>query len=282
MSIPNKTDTSSIDISALESTLCNRIAGEVRFDDGSRALYATDASNYRQIPIGVVIPRSIEDVIATVATAKEFGAPILSRGAGTSIAGQCCNAAIVMDFSKYLNKIIEIDPEKRLARVQPGVILDDLRNAAEKVGLTFGPDPATHKWCTLGGMIGNNSCGVHSIMAGRTVDNIESLDVLLYDGTRMNIGSGLIPPTPFSLLGEGGVKILGEEKAPSPSRERGWGVRRKFIKALRAQSPILMEMKFAEHSHKSRVVFRDIVLISFCRRMDLMWRVPSLARKERL
>ena len=179
-----------LDVSQLESKLKSHLAGEVRFDAGSRALYATDASNYRQVPIGVVIPRTIDDVIATVATAREFGAPILSRGAGTSIAGQCCNAAIVMDFSKYLNKIIEIDPERKLARVQPGVILDDLRSEAEKFGLTFGPDPATHKWCTLGGMIGNNSCGVHSIMAGRTVDNLESLEVLLYDGTRMTVGKG--------------------------------------------------------------------------------------------
>jgi FAD/FMN-containing dehydrogenase/Fe-S oxidoreductase len=191
MSISPLTNTAAIDISRLEFTLRSRVSGEVRFDAGSKALYATDASNYRQVPIGVVIPRTIDDVIATVATAKEFGAPILSRGAGTSIAGQCCNTAIVMDFSKYLNKIIEIDPEKRTARVQPGVVLDDLRNAAEKHGLTFGPDPATHKWCTIGGMIGNNSCGVHSIMAGRTVDNIESLDVLLYDGSRMQVGKGV-------------------------------------------------------------------------------------------
>ncbi len=188
MSKANLATLPSLDISALESTLKHRVSGEVRFDAGSRALYATDASNYRQVPIGVVIPRTIDDVVATVATATEFAAPILSRGAGTSIAGQCCNIAIVMDFSKYLNKIIEIDPEKRIARVQPGAVLDDLRSAAEKHGLTFGPDPATHKWCTMGGMIGNNSCGMHSIMAGRTVDNLHSLEVLLYDGTRMNAG----------------------------------------------------------------------------------------------
>lgn len=184
--------TLSLDIPQLESKLKRHLSGEVRFDAGSRALYAADASNYRQVPIGVVIPRTIDDVIATVVTAREHGAPILSRGAGTSIAGQCCNAAVVMDFSKYLNKIIEIDPARKLARVQPGVILDNLRSQAEKFGLTFGPDPATHKWCTLGGMIGNNSCGVHSIMAGRTVDNIEALEVLLYDGTRLRVGAGSV------------------------------------------------------------------------------------------
>lgn len=185
-------ETDSFDEKKIESALSRNTSAEVRFDNGSRALYAADASNYRQVPIGVVIPRSIEDVIATVAIAREHGAPILSRGAGTSIAGQCCNAAIVMDFSKYLNKIIEIDPDRRIARVQPGVILDDLRHAAAKHGLTFGPDPATHKWCTLGGMIGNNSCGVHSIMAGRTVDNIESLDVLLYNGSRLSVAKSSV------------------------------------------------------------------------------------------
>ncbi len=175
----------------LERDLRRNISGEVRFDRGSRAIYAEDASNYRQVPIGVVIPRSIDDVVATIAIAREHGAPILSRGAGTSIAGQCVNAAIVLDFSKYLNNVIEIDPAQRLALVQPGCVLDNLRSEAEKHHLTFGPDPATHKYCTLGGMIGNNSCGVHSVMAGRTVDNVHSLEVLLYDGTRMKVGKSI-------------------------------------------------------------------------------------------
>jgi FAD/FMN-containing dehydrogenase/Fe-S oxidoreductase len=219
MSISTLKNTTTIDISALEYSLRRRIAGEVRFDAGTKAIYATDASNYRQIPIGVVIPRTIEDVIATVAAAREFGAPILSRGAGTSIAGQCCNAAIIMDFSKYLNKIIEIDPERRIAHVQPGVVLDDLRNAAEKYGLTFGPDPATHKYCTLGGMIGNNSCGVHSIMSGRTVDNIESLDILLYDGRRLRVGES-------SVDGKGQGGIL--EKLQAIANTYGDEIRRTF------------------------------------------------------
>jgi FAD/FMN-containing dehydrogenase len=178
-----------VDSRALESDLRSRVAGEVRFDTSSRALYATDGSSYRQVPIGVVVPRTCDDVIATLATCREHGAPILSRGGGTSLAGQCCNAAVVMDFSKYLAQILEIDPARKLARVQPGVILDHLRNAAEKHHLTFAPDPATHDRCTLGGMIGNNSCGVHSVMAGKTDDNIEALDVLTYDGLRMNVGA---------------------------------------------------------------------------------------------
>jgi FAD/FMN-containing dehydrogenase/Fe-S oxidoreductase len=178
-----------VDSIQLASALKGRVHGEVRFDAGSRALYATDSSNYRQVPLGVVLPRDIDDVIATVATAKEYGAPILCRGGGTSLAGQCCNVAVVLDFSKYMARIIDIDPDRGLARVEPGVILDDLRNAAEKFHLTFAPDPATHSRCTLGGMIGNNSCGVHSVMAGKTDDNIESLDVLTYDGIRMKVGA---------------------------------------------------------------------------------------------
>jgi len=152
-------------------------------------MYATDGSNYRQVPIGVVLPRDVEDVLATVSLAREFAAPLLCRGGGTSLAGQCCNVAVVIDFSKYMAKILELDPERRIARVQPGVILDHLRNAAEKHRLTFGPDPATHDRCTLGGMIGNNSCGVHSVMAGKTDDNIEALDILTYDGLRMKVGA---------------------------------------------------------------------------------------------
>jgi len=177
-----------IDATGLAAALKRDLRGEVRFDDGSRALYATDGSNYRQVPIGVVLPRDVDDVITTIALARKFGAPILCRGGGTSLAGQCCNVAVVLDFSKYMAKIVEVDPVRRIARVQPGVILDHLRNAAEKHHLTFGPDPATHDRCTLGGMIGNNSCGVHSVMAGKTDDNIEELEILTYDGLRMRVG----------------------------------------------------------------------------------------------
>jgi FAD/FMN-containing dehydrogenase/Fe-S oxidoreductase len=177
-----------VDASALASALKREVRGEVRFDDGSRALYATDASNYRQIPIGVVLPRDINDVLATITLARQFGAPILARGGGTSLAGQCCNVAVILDFSKYMHEIVEMNPGEKFARVQPGIILDHLRDAAEKHELTFGPDPATHAYCTLGGMIGNNSCGVHAVMAGKTVDNIEELDVITYDGVRMRVG----------------------------------------------------------------------------------------------
>ncbi|MGH9326922.1 MAG: FAD-binding and (Fe-S)-binding domain-containing protein [Terriglobia bacterium] len=177
-----------VDVRGLAEELKRSTEGEVRFDAGSRAMYAVDASNYREVPIGVVIPRTIADVTAAIRISREFDAPILSRGGGTSLAGQCCNVAVVIDWSKYLNTVLEIDPVQRVARVQPGCILDDLRNQAGQYGLTFGPDPATHNHCTLGGMLGNNSCGVHAQMAGAVSNNVESMDVLLYDGTRMTVG----------------------------------------------------------------------------------------------
>jgi FAD/FMN-containing dehydrogenase/Fe-S oxidoreductase len=178
-----------VNAAGLAEALRSDVQGEVRFDRGTRALYATDGSNYRQVPIGVVLPRDADDVLATVALCREFGAPLLCRGGGTSLAGQCCNVAVILDFSKYMARILEIDPARRIARVQPGVVLDTLRAAAEKHHLTFAPDPATHDRCTLGGMIGNNSCGVHSVMAGKTDDNIEELEILTYDGVQMKVGA---------------------------------------------------------------------------------------------
>ena len=177
------------DSQKLESLLKKTVRGEVRFDASSRALYATDASNYRQVPIGLVIPRDADDVEATVAGCRAIGAPILARGGGTSLSGQCCNVAVVLDFSKYLNQIVALDPASKRARVEPGIVLDRVRDAAEVHHLTFAPDPATHSRCTIGGMIGNNSCGVHALLGGKTVDNVESLDILLYDGTKLSVGA---------------------------------------------------------------------------------------------
>jgi FAD/FMN-containing dehydrogenase/Fe-S oxidoreductase len=174
---------------SLATDLRRQTSAEVRFDNGSRALYATAGGNYRQIPIGVVIPRSEDDVIETIAVCRKYAAPVLARGGGTSLAGQCCNVAVVIDCSKYLRGILELNQEKKCARVQPGVVLDDLRNAAEKYHLTFAPDPSTHDHCTLGGMIGNNSCGVHSVMGGKTVDNVEQLRVITYEGLQLTVGA---------------------------------------------------------------------------------------------
>ncbi|HEV8098959.1 MAG TPA: FAD-binding oxidoreductase, partial [Gaiellaceae bacterium] len=187
----------SVDVRALEHDLVDAVEGEVRFTAGDRALYSATGANYRQLPIGVVIPRSLDDVVESVRLCREHGAPLLSRGGGTGLAGQTTNVAIVIDFSKYLNQVLEIDPERKLARVQPGLILDHLRGKAEQEHqLTFGPDPSTHEYCTLGGMIASNSCGVRSIMAqfygpgARCSDNVHELEVLLYDGRRLRAREG--------------------------------------------------------------------------------------------
>ena len=172
----------------LEQRLKKTVRGEVRFDAGSRALYATDASNYRQLPIGVVIPRDAVDVIAALDACRSVGAAVLPRGGGTSLAGQCTNVAVVFDYSKHMNGLTSLDPHAKLAKVEPGIVLDRLREAAERHQLTYAPDPATHSRCTLGGMMGNNSCGVHGLLGGKVVDNVESLDIVLYDGTRMTVG----------------------------------------------------------------------------------------------
>src|SRR5258708_38281967 len=189
--------TADVDAAALAEALRSQIQGEVRFDRGTRALYATDGSNYRQVPIGVVLPRDADDVLATVALCRQFGAPLLCRGGGTSLAGQCCNVAVILDFSRYMAKILEIHPSRRIARVQPGVVLDHLRAAAEKHHLTFGPDPATHDRCTLGGLIGNNSCGVHSVMAGKTADQLPQLEIL--PSARLPVKHGTTPPQQLPL-----------------------------------------------------------------------------------
>jgi len=170
--------------SSLERDLRGALGENVRFDAGVKALYATDASNYRHIPLAVAVPRDADSVLNTIAVCRAHQVPFLSRGAGTSLAGQTCNTAVVLDFSRHMNRILGIDVANRVATVQPGVILDHLRMEAEKYDLTFGPDPATHSRCTLGGMIGNNSCGVHSILAGKTVDNVQTLDIATYDGLR--------------------------------------------------------------------------------------------------
>jgi FAD/FMN-containing dehydrogenase/Fe-S oxidoreductase len=173
----------------LARALERAIEGEVRFGDGDRALWATDASNYRQTPIGVVLPKTADDAVAVMKLCAEYDAPVTPRGGGTSLAGQTCNTAVIIDFSKYMNNVLRIQPEARLAEVEPGCVLDTLRDAAEEHHLTFPPDPATHSRNTLGGMIGNDSCGVHSIMTGRTADNLEALDVVAYGGLRLTVGA---------------------------------------------------------------------------------------------
>jgi FAD/FMN-containing dehydrogenase/Fe-S oxidoreductase len=166
----------------LEQELKKSVSGEVRFDPYSRAMYSTDASIYQIEPIGVVLPRNKEDVIATVELAHKYGIPILPRGGGTSLAGQTVGRAIVVDMSKYMNNVLEVNTEEQWARVQPGIVLEQLNHQIRNTGLFFTPDPATANRSNVGGAIGNNSCGSHSILYGKTIDQIIELETVLSDG----------------------------------------------------------------------------------------------------
>ncbi|WP_371515992.1 FAD-binding and (Fe-S)-binding domain-containing protein [Kitasatospora sp. NBC_01300] len=168
------------------------LRGEVRFGTAERTVYSHDASNYRQLPLGVVKPADLDDVRTALALCRRYGVPVVPRGAGTSIGGQAIGpGAVVLDFRRHLGAVLDIDPQARTARVQPGTVLDDLQRAARPYGLRFGPDPSTHSRCTLGGMIGNDSCGSHSLAWGRTSDNVEQLELLLADGTELTVGGRL-------------------------------------------------------------------------------------------
>ncbi|MCC3771456.1 FAD-binding and (Fe-S)-binding domain-containing protein, partial [Streptomyces sp. UNOC14_S4] len=180
----------------LEAALRTAIRGDVATDVTARALVTMDASNYRRTPTAVVAPHDADDVEAALAVCGEFAEPVVPRGGGTSIAGQATGTGVVLDFTRYMTAITRIDPEARTATVQPGVVLDTLRSAAAPYGLTFGPDPSTHARCTLGGMIGNNACGSHSVAWGTTADNVHELRVLTYGGERARLARGLdgLPP----------------------------------------------------------------------------------------
>lgn len=223
-----------VDVTSLETSLKKTIKGEVRFDEGSRALYSTDSSNYRQVPLGVVLPASEEDVINTIALCRQYGAPLLSRGGGTSLAGQTCNVAVVMDMSKYYNKILLLNTGEKTVSVQPGIVLDHMKNETEKAGLTFGPDPSTHNHCTIGGMMGNNSCGTHSVMSAfygygaRMSDNLASMTIVTYDGIRMEVG-----PTPDEAFNQ--IQQEGGRKAEIYLSLRN--LRDKYADLIRARFP---------------------------------------------
>lgn len=185
-----------VDAKSLCRELGRALKGEVRFDSASIGLYATDSSNYRQIPIGVVIPRTLDDVVITHRLCCRYGAPIVSRGGGTSLSGETVNFAVVIDHSKYLRHITPADRDRRLITVENGAVNDDVNAAAGEVGLVFGPDPSSHAYCTIGGNVGNNSCGVHSVQSQlygpgpRTSDNVHSLEIVTYDGARFRVGVG--------------------------------------------------------------------------------------------
>jgi FAD/FMN-containing dehydrogenase/Fe-S oxidoreductase len=183
-----------LDRRRLRRDLTRAIEGDVRFDTKHRALYAHDASNYRQVPIGVVFPRTLNDVVATHEVCSAHGAPIVARGAGTSLSGETVNVAVVIDCSRHLTWIGDAEESHRLIRAQPGAINEHVNERAGKAGLVFGPDPSTHAYCTIGGNIGNNSCGMHSVQAAfegdgaRTSDNVHELEVLTYRGARLRVG----------------------------------------------------------------------------------------------
>ncbi len=172
----------------LRRALADRVDGEVRFDVGSLGAYSTDSSNYRQIPLAVVAPRTVDAGAAAIGVCSEHGVPVLSRGGGTSLAGQTTNAAVVIDWTKYCNRLVHVDPESRRCVTEPGIALDDLNRQLSEYGLMFGPKPSTHHSCTIGGMIGNNSCGSTAQAYGKTGDNVHRLEVLTYDGDRMWVG----------------------------------------------------------------------------------------------
>lgn len=206
------------DAGSLERDLRAQVDGEIRFDAGSRAAYSTDASNYRQIPIAVVVPHSIEAAARTVDICRAHDVPLLGRGGGTSLAGQCANAAVVVDFSKYCNHLLSVDPDAHSCWVEPGIVLDDLNAALAGYGLQFGPAPATHNHCTLGGMIGNNSCGATAQRTGKTAENTLALDVVLYDGTRMQVGA--TPDTDYAGIAAGGGRAAEVYQQLRELRER--------------------------------------------------------------
>lgn len=175
-------------LAGLESSLRAQVDAEVRFDAGTLAAYSTDASNFRQVPLGVVVPRTVEAGAAALRICRDFDAPVLSRGGGTSLAGQCTNEGVVVDWSKHCHGVVSVDAESRTCVVEPGIVLDALNEQLRPFDLRFGPEPATHMNCTIGGMIGNNSCGATAQAYGKVVDNVRRLEVQLYDGTRFWCG----------------------------------------------------------------------------------------------
>src|SRR5215469_10561321 len=172
------------DTGTLRAALEEHVDGEVRFEAGSRAAYAHDGSNYRQVPIGVVVPRTVDAAVEAIAVCRESGVPVLSRGGGTSLAGQCCNEAVVIDWTKYCHRLLSVDRDAKTAVLQPGMALDRANDELARYGLMVGPKPSTHVSCTIGGMIGNNSCGSTAQAYGKMVDAVRRLEIVTYGGLR--------------------------------------------------------------------------------------------------
>ncbi|MEU2794951.1 FAD-binding and (Fe-S)-binding domain-containing protein [Streptomyces sp. NPDC007117] len=210
---------------AFVAALRSAVRGASDFGAAARALTTMDASNYRRVPLGVLAPRDADDIAAALTVCREYGVPVVPRGGGTSIAGQATGTGLVLDLTRHLRTILDVDPAARTAVVQPGVILDDLRAAAAPHGLTFGPDPSTHSRCTLGGMIGNNSCGAHSVAWGTTADNVRGLSVVRYGGQalRLERGSGAGPAGVDALVA-GHLALLRTGYPDLPRRISGYAL----------------------------------------------------------
>jgi FAD/FMN-containing dehydrogenase/Fe-S oxidoreductase len=209
----------------LEAELRKAVRGDVGFGATARALVTMDASNYRRVPLGVVAPRDADDVAAVLEVCRAHAVPVVPRGGGTSIAGQATGTGVVLDFTRYLNRLVSLDPESRTAVVQPGLVLDRLQEAAAPHGLRFGPDPSTHSRCTLGGMIGNNSCGAHSVAWGTTADSVRELDVVTARGRRLRLGrdwSGA--PDGLRALVDGELALLRTGFPELPRRISGYAL----------------------------------------------------------
>src|SRR5690348_13390791 len=209
----------------LEADLRKAVRGEVGFDVTSRALTTMDASNYRRVPLGVVAPRDADDVAAVLEVCRAHGVPVVPRGGGTSIAGQATGTGVVLDFTRHMNRLLELDPGSRTAVVQPGLVLDRLQEAAAPHGLRFGPDPSTHSRCTLGGMIGNNSCGSHSVAWGTTADSVRELSVVKGNGSVVRLGqSWQGAPDGLRTLVEGELALLRTGFPELPRRISGYAL----------------------------------------------------------
>lgn len=204
--------------------LTSRLAGEVRSDDGTRAAYASDASNHRVVPACVVFPRTTEDIATTVHLCVEAGIPITSRGAGTNVAGNAIGPGVVIDYSRHLTRVLSVDPETRSAVVEPGVVLDKLQAAARPHGLRFGPDPSTHNRCTIAGMVGTNACGSHSVAWGTTADNVMELDVVLADGGVRSLGRDHELSNKLTNLRDQHLAVIREELGRFPRQISGYGL----------------------------------------------------------
>ncbi|MGW0766743.1 FAD-binding and (Fe-S)-binding domain-containing protein [Streptomyces sp. NPDC002676] len=213
------------DLSGLEAELRRVVRGEVGFDTTSRALVTMDASNYRRVPLGVAAPRDEDDVAAVLEVCRARGVPVVARGGGTSIAGQATGTGVVLDFTRHMNGLLELDPGTRTAVVQPGLVLDRLQEAAAPHGLRFGPDPSTHSRCTLGGMIGNNSCGSHSVAWGTTADSVRELSVITARGRRLRLGQDWAgAPDGLRALVEGDLARLRTGFPELPRRISGYAL----------------------------------------------------------